>query len=355
MAFSIAVVGYGGMGGWHADIIRKIEGLSLRGIYDIDNKRSLLAQERGIRSYDSFEELLRDDEIDLVTVATPNDAHKPIVIAALEAGKNVVCEKPVSIGAVELEEMIAAAKKSGKVFSVHQNRRWDEDYLTVKKLYDEVTLGKIFNIESRVHGSRGIPGDWRNQKAHGGGMLYDWGVHLIDQILCMLPGRKLESLYATLGYVTNTEVDDNFRVQFNYDDGLVVLVEVGTSNFISLPRWYVQGENGTAIIRDWSLNGETVMVSDWQKRDAVPVVTAAGLTKTMAPRTNDTIKTYPLPKVKSDIRDYYANIRDAVLSGAELIVKPCEVLRTMRVIDAVFISAEQNRVVYLNGDYTVKE
>ena len=79
--------------------------------------------------------------------------------------------------------MMDAAERTGNFLTVHQNRRWDEDFWTVKKILEEGKLGEVFRIESRVHGSRGIPGDWRQEKEHGGGMVLDWGVHLLDQAM----------------------------------------------------------------------------------------------------------------------------------------------------------------------------
>ena len=200
------------------------------------------------------------------------------------------------------------------------------------------------SIESRVHGSRGIPGDWRNQKECGGGMVLDWGVHLLDQIMQMIP-RKLLSIYSTLSYVTNENCDDGFTVTIQFEDELSVVVEVGTSNFINMPRWYMLGENGSAIIEDWAQNGKIVMVSDWEKRDAVPVVTAAGLTKTMAPRTAETIQEYSLPKQKADIKDFYRNVVKACNGEEEQLVKHEELMRVMKLMEAVFESAEKNVVI----------
>ena len=341
----LALIGYGGMGSWHADKTKLIEEIHLCGVYDIDPKRCALAQENGFSVYPSREALLADPAVQAVTIATPNDTHLPIALAAVEAGKNVICEKPVALSSGELKQMMAKAEEKNVLFTVHQNRRWDEDFLVVKRLYDEGTLGPVFNIESRVHGSRGIPGDWRNTKEHGGGMVLDWGVHMLDQIMQMLSDRKLETVWAQLSHVTNEAVDDGFRAILGFSGGLSCLVEVGTSNFISLPRWYVQGENGSAIVKDWDLSGEVVMVSDWEKRDAVPVVTAAGLTKTMAPRTEETIKRYPLPAVKADICDYYRNIAAAVQGEAELIVRPAQALLVMRVMEAIFASAEKGEAI----------
>lgn len=340
----IAVIGYGGMGGWHTRLIQKIDELELAGIYDIKEERRAAARENGIYAYETLEELLADSTITIVTVAIPNQLHKPICIQALNAGKNVVCEKPVALSHEELKAMIDAANANGVLFTVHQNRRWDEDYRVMKKIYDEGTLGKVFRIESRVHGSRGIPGDWRNQKECGGGMVLDWGVHLLDQIMQMIQ-KKVVSIYAELSYVTNEACDDGFTVTMKFEDDLVVEVQVGTSNFINLPRWYMLGENGSAVIEDWDVSGKIVMVSDWQNRDAVPVETAAGLTKTMAPRTEETIKEYPLPRIDSDIRDFYRNVIKAVSGEEEQLIKHHELMRVMKLMEAVFESGEKNVVI----------
>jgi len=332
------------MGGWHTRLADQIEEIELLGVYDIKPERCALAEEKGLHAYGSLEELLADKQVEVVTVAIPNHFHKDVCIQAMAAGKNVVCEKPVALSSAELQEMIDASKKYGVLFTVHQNRRWDEDWRTVKYIYDHNILGKTFRIESRVHGSRGIPGDWRNQKECGGGMVLDWGVHLLDQIM-QTTGKKITSIYATLSYVTNENCDDGFTVTLTFEDGLVVVVEVGTSNFINLPRWYVLGENGSAVIENFQQDGKIVMVSDWEKRDAVPVVTAAGLTKTMAPRTSETIQEYPLPKQSADIRDYYRNICKAIRGEEEQLIKHHELMRVMKLMEAIFESAEQNKVI----------
>lgn len=340
----LAIIGYGGMGGWHTRLAARVEEMELLGVYDIKPERNALAVENGLYAYESLEALLADERVDVVTVAIPNHIHKDMCIRAMRAGKHVVCEKPVALSSQELQEMIDVSKECGVIFTVHQNRRWDEDWRTVKYMYDHNTLGKTFRIESRVHGSRGIPGDWRNQKECGGGMVLDWGVHLLDQIMQMVD-KKIASIYATLSYVTNENCDDGFTVTITFEDGLVVVVEVGTSNFINLPRWYVLGENGSAVIENFQQDGKIVMVSDWEKRDAVPVVTAAGLTKTMAPRTSETIQEYPLPKQTADIRDYYRNICKAIRGEEEQLIKHHELLRVMKLMEAIFESAEQNKVI----------
>lgn len=340
-----ALIGYGGMGRWHVEKLRTLPEFEIAGVYDILPERREAAVKDGLTAYDSLESLLADASVELVTIATPNDLHRPIAIQAMAAGKHVISEKPVTLSSRDLQAMIDASRKYGRIFSVHQNRRWDEDFLIIKQIYDQNSLGRVFNIESRVHGSRGVPGDWRNTWLQGGGMILDWGVHMLDQLL-MLVDEPVVSTFCTVSHVTNDEVDDGFKAIITFGNGLTAQVEVGTSNFINLPRWYMQGENGTAVIHDWALNGEIVKVSDWEKRDAVPVVTAAGLTKTMAPRTEETIQRYPLPKVESDVRDYYRNIARAIRGEEEQLVTHAQMMRVMRLMEACFKSAGENAVVH---------
>ena len=340
-----ALIGYGGMGRWHVEKLRTLPEFEIAGVYDILPERREAAVKDGLTAYDSLESLLADASVELVTIATPNDLHRPIAIQAMAAGKHVISEKPVTLSSRDLQAMIDASRKYGRIFSVHQNRRWDEDFLIIKQIYDQNSLGRVFNIESRVHGSRGVPGDWRNTWLQGGGMILDWGVHMLDQLL-MLVDEPVVSTFCTVSHVTNDEVDDGFKAIITFGSGLTAQVEVGTSNFINLPRWYMQGENGTAVIHDWALSGEIVKVSDWEKRDAVPVVTAAGLTKTMAPRTEETIQRYPLPKVTSDVRDYYRNIARAIRGEEKQLVTHSQMMRVMRLMEACFKSAGENAVVH---------
>lgn len=342
---TLAIIGFGGMAGWHYDLIEKLDDLSVAGIWDIKKERREYARSRQIHVYDSKEALLADDKVDLVLVATPNDVHKSIAIEAMKAGKNVVSEKPVTLCSADLQEMIEASKKYGRFLTVHQNRRWDEDFLTVKRLMEEGTLGEVFRLESRVHGSRGIPGDWRQEAEHGGGMVLDWGVHLLDQALLLFPGVALKTVYATLTNVTNQLVDDGFTADLGFANGIHMIVEVGTSNFISLPRWYVLGTDGTAMIEDWGENLKIVRACGVNEEDVVPVRTAAGLTKTMAPRREDSIFREERPEEKSDICDFYRNVM-AVLEGQEeSLIKLEEVARVMGLMEAIFESAQKQQVI----------
>lgn len=342
---NVAVVGYGGMGRYHANHIEEFEKFNLVGIYDIKQSACDVATEKGVYVYPSFEAVLEDERVELIVCATYNDCHKDIAIRAMKAGKAVISEKPVTMCSEDLEEMIKASEETGKLFTVHQNRRWDNDYRMVKRVLDTNELGNVFSIDSRVYGSRGIPGDWRREKQHGGGMLLDWGVHLLDQILMLNEGKKLLTVYATMTNVTNDEVDDGFRAILKFENGPECLVEVFTNNFIEAPRWYVCGENGTAIIRDWDMNGEIVKIKDWEIMDAVPIQAGAGITKTMAPRTDETIKKFPFEKIYVEWADYYNNIYDVLRNGAQQLITHDQQRRLMKLMEAIIESAEKNEVV----------
>ena len=350
MKHKIGIVGFGGMAGWHFNLINELDHIDVAGIWDTDESRLAAGLEKGVTCYDSLDALLKDDQINIVLVATPNDSHRDIAIKSMEAGKHVVVEKPVTLNSNDLQAMIATSESTGMHFTVHQNRRWDEDFLMVCDIIKENKLGEVFGIESRVHGSRGIPGDWRQLEAHGGGMVLDWGVHLFDQILMMYPNVKIKTVHAITTHVTNQLVDDGFRVELLLENGVRVLVEVGTSNFINLPRWYVQGLNGTAVIDDFEKNGKMVVAVGENEKDIVPVITAAGLTKTMAPRRDDSIKEIPLPVVHADIKDFYQNVMATIEGKEEPLIKLSEVARVMRLMEAVFKSAKMNQVISFEND-----
>ena len=127
--------------------------------------------------------------------------------------------------------------------------------------------------------------------------------------------------------------DDGFTTILTFEGGTEVLVEVGTNNYISLPRWYVLGEDGTAVIRDWQLNGEIIRKTGITEEKVVPVKTAAGLTKTMAPRREDTIVKEELPHVSGDIADFHRNVAAVIRDGAEPEIKFFQVIRVMKLME----------------------
>lgn len=335
-----AVIGYGGQGGWHTRQILSSDVVSLAGVYDIKPERNALAEENGIKAYPSFESVLADKDIDIVVIAVPNDDHKELVIKALDAGKNVICEKPVEMSTAAFDEMTAAAYRAGKLFSVHQNRRWDVDYLAIRGIADSGEIGEVINIESRIHGSRGIPSDWRCTKAQGGGMILDWGVHLIDQMLQIIRDDTIVRIYCDTTCITGTEVDDGFKLHLYFESGKTAFIEVGTYNFIAMPRFYMQCKNGSVMITDWREKAHVAKMKAWNEKEVLPVQTAAGITKTMAPRDEITLDEYDVERPQSDVHDYYRNFCAAIDGKEDSLITHAQVRRVMQVMEAAFESAE---------------
>ena len=340
----VAVIGYGGQGAWHCGQVLKSDVVQLAGTYDIKENRRNAAKENGIFVYESNEAIFADENVDIIVVATPNDVHEDLVVNGLKSGKNVICEKPVALSVESFDRMVAAAEESGKVLSVHQNRRWDVDFLAVKQVIESGEIGEVIRVESRIHGSRGIPSDWRCEKAPGGGMILDWGVHLIDQMLQLVPD-KITSVNCNCTHITNKEVDDGFRLELTFDSGKSAYVEVGTYNFLPLPRFYMQCKDGSLYLEDWQKKAHVAKLTAWIEKDVTPVQNAAGITKTMAPRDELTLDEYDIERLSSDVHNFYRNFVAATEGKEEQLIKNWQVRRVLSVMEACFKSDEDHQTL----------
>ena len=310
-------------------------------MFDVQPEMMAKAKGRGLKCYAAASELLSDHDVDIVVIATPNDVHKEYAIAALRAGKAVVCEKPVTMNAGELEEIIAVAEETGRLFAVHQNRRWDRDFRIIKAILDEGNLGKPYFIESRVQGSRKAMHGWRGYKVNGGGMVLDWGIHLLDQVMWMVKSPVVQ-VNSHLLSVFTPEVEDNIKIFLRFENGISALLEMSTNCLINNPRWHVSCEGGTVVVDGWGCEGKIVKLKpdgDLQWTEDI-VYTEAGPTRTMAPRPLHTMQEEALPTIDTAWTDYYENIVDVLDGKAELVVTPQQALRVMKVIDSVFEANE---------------
>ena len=343
---TFGIIGYGGMGEWHGKQLLSVPSeFKLAAVHDINPQQNQKARDHSLKAYDDLQDILGDKSITTLILAVPNNFHKELSIAALRAGKHVICEKPVMMNAADLEDVLAVSLETKRHFSVHQNRRWDRDFLIVKKLVDDGTIGQPFYIESRVQGSKGIPGDWRCEPVAGGGMLYDWGVHLIDQILWMVDSPVVD-VYAHLLSVKFPGVDDNFKLILRFENNLSALIEVDTYTFINLPRWHVSGTSGTVQVDDFACHGKVAKANTLAVHwDEGIVYTEAGPTRTMAPRAKESLEELPLPLVVSDAKDYYRKFAAAVEHGKDLPVTPEQMRRVMQVIDAAFASEAKRQSI----------
>ena len=340
MPVKMAIIGMGGMAGWHCKNLKEeVPGIQIVGAYDIREEAKKTIDSMGITNYPSPEALYADKQVELVLIATPNDTHKPYSIACLEAGKNVICEKPVTLNTAEFDDIVAVADKTGMFFTVHQNRRWDTDYLTVRKILDDKLLNGLYRIESRVQGSRQWVHGWRGYKVNGGGMVLDWGIHLLDQMLELFP-EKITSVTAHFHNIVMPEVEDDFTVLLSFESGLSAVVNISMSSFIVQPRWHLFASDGSAQIRNWDVEGEIVKLSDSSELEWAEdiVYTSAGPTRSMAPRPKSTMETIELPVVKGDWLDFYRNVIDVLAGKAKPIVTHAQIRRCMTLVDAIFES-----------------
>jgi len=253
------VLGVGRIGLFHCERISSTPGLKLIAASSRAADLTTAARDRfGVRTYSSHEELIDDTNVQWLVIATTTDQHHRWALAALDKGKSLIIEKPIALSHdAALEIYDKAAAKGVKVLP-HNSRRWDRDFLLVRRVVDEGLVGKAYRIESRRTsfsagwagwGAQGMANPWRLKKAFGGGMLNDWAPHLVDQLLILARTRPV-SVYGWLGgKVWTEEVDDHFWAELTFDGGLSCRVEASNNHRIPLPRWSVVGTKGTFRVR----------------------------------------------------------------------------------------------------------
>lgn len=335
-----AIVGYGLAGRlFHAYLVSRTEGLKLAAVASRDPERR--AQARRDWSVDTFEtltDLLADDRIELIILATPHDTHASLAIEAMEAGRHVVVDKVMCLSAAEAGEMIDVSRRSGVMLSVFHNRRWDWGYLTVRKAVDDGLLGEPFLVERAVHRFRASRG-WRTSRAESGGLLYDWGAHLVDQGLQLLPARPAAVHCKGHKYRWEGDIEDHVTCTLYFDNGAEYRMEISNLSPISKPHWYVLGTRGALVKtgldpqEDWMMKGEIESAAE-APEDRVRV----------AAERNGEMMDLILDPVKGSWVDYYRNVAAVLDRGAELAVKPGEMLDLMKVLDAATAALESGRV-----------
>lgn len=345
MKIKLGIIGYGGMGKWHAANAPRA-GVEIAAVCDIDEEKIKAGKESGFVAYSSADELLADENVNTVILTVPNHLHKEMCIKAAKAGKHVITEKPAAMTVEELDAMEAACKEAGVFFTSHQNRRWDKDMLTVKKAFDEKMLGKIFTIESKLHSGNGYMHEWHLYKKYGGGMIYDWGVHLIDQVLFMMPNAKIKSIFADIKNVLHDEVDDYFKIIMKMDNDITVHLELSTYMLKYSPRWVAAGDKGTMVVNSFGCDGAIYRTGKLlEKLPAQITETVAGPTRQFAPVPPGGIVEEQLPVIESDWVDFYSNVSDVLNGKAESKIKISEVRRVLAVMEAARESSETGRAI----------
>ena len=349
----VGIVGHGFMGHEHESMLYNMEGYQIIGISDIDPKQ-LEDVKPGIKRYASNEELFADPEIDVVLIVTNNNQHHDLVIQAARAGKDIICEKPIAMNLAELDEMVKVVEECGVKFTIHHQRRLDPDFRTMKAVYDEGSLGDVYSVKSSLYGFNGNMHDWHVYISEGGGMLFDWGVHLIDQMLWMMPGAKITSVFADVRNVINFEVDDYFKILLRFDNGVTGEIELGTYFLTDKIQekwferhWIMGGNKGTAYLDGFDPVGKIVRTSHLLTNvRGTRTMTAAGPTRSFGPPADGTILTEDLPEVTTKHEDYFINYHKAYFGEEDFLVKIPETRRVLALMEAIRESAKTGNSIH---------
>lgn len=322
------LIGFG-LGGrcFHAPVIRAVEGLRLAAILQRsgDSAAQLYPDTRIVRN---IEELLAIDSLSLIAISTPNQTHFPLAKRCLEAGKHVVVDKPFTTSVAEAVELLQLAKKLGRILSVYHNRRFDADFQALRKTVAAGDLGRVIRFEDTYDRFRPTskPGAWREKPGPGSGILFDLAPHLIDQAFVLL--GTPEAIAADVraerrGFVT----DDAFDIYLHYPEGTRALLRATMMSANPRPRLVVLGEKGSYLKREFDplepelRNGLIPSGSSWvvEKPEDFGELTLVE---------NGNTATCKIPSV-GDWREFYANVRDAILGKAPLLVTPQQILDVM--------------------------
>lgn len=329
----VGLLGYGIAGAvFHAPLIAATPGLRLSAVVTAspDRRAKLAAEHPDTVALDDAEALwARADSLDLVVVATPNRTHVKLATAALDAGLPVVVDKPFAPTVAEAEALAAHARERGLPLTVFQNRRWDNDFLTVKSLIDAGELGTVTRFESRFE--RWVPTPktgWRElgDPGEAGGVLFDLGAHLIDQALQLF--GPVRTVYAELDRRRpGAQVDDDAFVAITHESGVRSHLWMSSLTAQRGPRMRVLGDR--AGFTKYGLDGQEAALKaggrpsdpDW----GVEPAEASGLLGV-----DDSLR--PVPSVPGAYQDFYAAVRDALLHSTPMPVDPAEAIATLQTI-----------------------
>jgi predicted dehydrogenase len=353
----VGVIGFG-LGGrvFHAPFVNAVSGLRLAAIMQRKGDEAAKAYP-ATRIARSVEELLADKSIELVVVSTPNATHFALAKQALEAGKHVVIDKPFAATSEEAKQLGELARSKSLLVIPFHNRRWDGDFLTVKKLIAEQAVGRLVTFESHFDRFRPIPREntWKEAENPANGMLFDLGPHLVDQVLALFgaPSAITASVRSDRG---QTAIEDAFDITLHYPaaNGKGLLAHCRTSYLAcdNAPRFLLHGTKGS--FRKHGLDpqepalvgGAKVPVQGsqqvWLQEDE-----SAWGTLTVAPNPDDpaTLVTRQVKTERCDYRGFYANVRDAILGAAPLAVTPEDGFRVIRLLELARESSAEARTL----------
>ncbi len=328
----VGVVGYGLAGrSFHAPFIEAVDGLRLRAIAtsDPDRRARAIAEHPGAETVRTVDEILESSDVEVVVVAAPNRFHVPIASRALEAGRHVVVDKPIAMNVPEAEMLIDAAERAGRVLSVYQNRRWDGDFLTIRRLIEEGALGPIDSCESRFERWSTVGDEWREVAEEAGGPLRDLGSHLVDQSLILF-GHARRVWAQGDRRRPDSQVHDSVFVAIDHEDGVRSRLWMSLIASRTGPRVRVRGLAGEYVKEDLDPQ------EDQLRGGMLP--NGSGFGEEPPERWGQLYlgdgSTTPVPTERGAYRRFYELLRDAVRRDGKAPVDPTDSVRVLRVLEA---------------------
>lgn len=337
------LVGFG-LGGrvFHAPLLSSVEGLELAAVVERSTNNAA-ARYPGITTYRSLDALLADPSLDLIVVTTPNGTHYDVARQALEAGKNVVVDKPTCVTSDQIAQLISLATERGVLLVPFHNRRWDSEFRTIQKLLREGSLGRLVHFESTLDRWRTtVRVPWKDDSSLGGGLLMDLGTHLADQALVLF--GKPEAVGAELVRERDGEgAEDSFTVRLRYP-GLWVTLAANQLSSLGRPRFHLRGTTGNF----WKIAPdpqETALSKITRITDPGWGQEPAADWGTLVVDVDGSSVTRPVPSIPGDYRLYYAGVRDALLGKAPAPVTALDAWHIARLLEWAADSSEQRREI----------
>ncbi len=332
----VGLVGYGAIARAHAASITATPGLRLRGICEVSaERRELAARDWAVPTHSSSQDLFDDPEVGLVVVGTPPSAHADVVLAALAAGKHVVCEKPFALRVQEVDWMIDSAASRDRVLTVFQSRRWDPDYIAMREVVRSGRIGELFYMESFIGGYSHPCDYWHSHEPISGGTIYDWGSHYFDWVLQLFPDMvKSISAVAHKRVWHDVTNSDQVRVDMLFDGGAQATFMQSDIAAALKPKWYVLGTRG-AVVGDWREETLTTRgpAGDLVEERLAPADSPARVT-VMRPSAGGRSHEEVLVLGRRDENAFYRNLADHLAWDEPLAVQPDEARRTVAVMEA---------------------
>lgn len=335
----VGLVGYGFAGKtFHAPLVAATPGMALAAVASGDPAK-VRADWPGLPVEPGPEALCARPDLDLVVVATPNASHHPIARAALLAGKHVVVDKPFTVTVAEAEDLAALAARRGLLLSVFHNRRWDSDFLALRRLVAEGALGRLAAVESRFDRFRPEVRDrWRERAGPGSGIWYDLGPHLVDQALLLF--GPPEALHADIAAQREgSAADDYFHVTMRYG-ALRVSLHGTLLAAAPGPRFVAYGAAGAFVKHGLDPQEDAL------KAGARPPAPGWGADPRPGELTlwaGGAAAARPAPAPPGDYPAYYAAVRDAALGRGPNPVTPAEAIAVMGLIELAVRSSAERR------------